>query len=504
MTEPEGISNEDAPEPSAEELAMTVNGDVEAKPVARIGGADLASKVTYLPDTHRLLPQSPDAEKGVLCSFLLSPREVGGMCAEKQIKKEHFFIPSHADIYATLLELWDRSAQIDFIALTQVLRDRGKLDECGGAAFVTELFTFLATAANCAYYMEILEEKWTLRRIIVVCTEFAARAYDAQDEVPDTLERLERDVLAIGQSAVSSRNGYSGRELAAAGIEAIERRLSLGAQISGLSTGFADLDNKTDGMHRSELIVIASLSSMGKSALAMQIVEHQALDHGTPCAVFTLEMGRTQLAQRTIYTRARVNPTPWRDGFRASELELNRIQKAASDIAASPLYVEDASDPTIQGIRATARRLVRDKGVRIVVIDSLSALHSDTKQGCENRIREAAECTEGAKQMAKELEITVILLCHIARTRERNERPALNDLRETGKVEQDADSVWMLYEPGFDPEKPSSEPEIAIWIPKQRDGDPFVTSYLKFQKYWTRFYEPAREVEGPQTPQLPL
>ena len=161
--------------------------------------SDLRQPAHYRPDVHRLLPQSPDAEKGVLCSFLLMPREIGGLCAEKQITPEHFHIPSHGELYKVLLELWDAGKPIDFIILTELLRDRQRLDQVGGAAYVTELFTFLPTSANVGYYLEIVQEKHTLREIIKVCTEYAARSYDEQDNVPNLLDDVEGKIFAIAQ-----------------------------------------------------------------------------------------------------------------------------------------------------------------------------------------------------------------------------------------------------------------------------------------------------------------
>ena len=195
-----------------------------AKPARKGGenaGNDLHQKVSYLPDIHRLLPQSPDAEQGVLSSLLLAPREVGGLCAEKQIKAEHFHLPAHAQIYATLLELWDANKPIDFITLTQVLRDRNQLDQVGGAAFITQLFTFLPTAANAAYYLDILQEKFTLREIIKVCTEYAARSYDEQDDVPNLLNDVEQKVFAIAQDRFKEK-AISMTQLVMAAITSIE------------------------------------------------------------------------------------------------------------------------------------------------------------------------------------------------------------------------------------------------------------------------------------------
>src|ERR1051325_9343435 len=214
-------------------------------------GSDLQGKVSYLPDIHRLLPQAPDAERGVLCSFLLAPREIGGLCAEKLVKAEHFHLPAHAQIYATLLELWDANKPIDFITLTQLLRDRGQLDQVGGAAFVTELFTFLPTAANAGYYVEILQEKYTLREIIKVCTEYAARSYDEQDDVPNLLNDVEAKIFAIAQDRFKEKTA-SMKDQVMQAIHAIEELYDRRGAITGLPTGFAELDKMTDGLHKAE------------------------------------------------------------------------------------------------------------------------------------------------------------------------------------------------------------------------------------------------------------
>ncbi|MES2572836.1 MAG: DnaB-like helicase N-terminal domain-containing protein, partial [Verrucomicrobiota bacterium] len=214
-------------------------------------GGDLQNKVSYLPDIHRLLPQSPDAEQGVLASFLLDPRNVGGLCAEKLIRPEHFHLPAHGTIYSVLMELWDGNKPIDFITLTQIMRDRGLLDQVGGAAFVTSLFTFLPTAANASYYLDILQEKYTLREIIRVCTEYAARSYDEQDDVPNLLNDVEQKVFAIAQDRFKDRVA-SMKQMVVAAIGSIQELYDRRGSISGLPTGFADFDKMTDGLHGAE------------------------------------------------------------------------------------------------------------------------------------------------------------------------------------------------------------------------------------------------------------
>src|SRR5580698_7820805 len=272
-----------------------------AKPAGKAGGSadgDL-QKVTYLPDIHRLLPQSPDAEQGVLASFLLMPREVGGLCAEKQIKTEHFHIPAHAQIYEVLLELWDANKPVDFITLTQLLRDRGKLDQVGGGAFVTGLFTFIPTAANASYYIEILQEKYTLREIIKVCTEYAARSYDEQDDVQNLLNDVEAKVFAIAQDRFRDK-AASMKDQVMQAIHAIEELYERRGAITGLPTGLAEFDKMTDGLHAAEMIIIAARPSMGKTALAMNIAEHIALEAKLPVGVFSLEMSAESLILRMM------------------------------------------------------------------------------------------------------------------------------------------------------------------------------------------------------------
>ena len=485
-------------------MANEASGQKSGKP-AREGadrsGADLQRKVTYLPDTHRLLPQSPDAERGVLSSFLLAPRDVGGMCAEKQIKKEHFFIPAHADIYATLLELWDVNKPIDFITLTQVLRDRSMLDQCGGAAFVTELFTFLPTAANAAYYIEILQEKYTLREIIKVCTEYAARGYDEQDDVPNLLNDVEAKVFEIAQDRFKDRAANM-KQMVVAAIGAIEELYSRRGSITGLATGFADFDKMTDGLHGSEMVVIAARPSMGKTALAMNMAEHIAVENKMAVAVFSLEMSAQQLVQRLLCSRARVNLGRVRDGF-LSERDFPALQTAASKLAETKIFIDDTSGLSILELRAKDRRLKSQHDIQAIFIDYLQLLRSTSKRAQENRQIEIAEISSGLKALAKELNIPIVVLAQLnrnpeSRSGESKGRPRLSDLRESGSIEQDADLVGLLvreeYYAESDDEKKEAEGKATLIIAKQRNG-PVGDVPLTFLKEFTRFETRAKERE---------
>ena len=478
-----------------------------AKPARKGGdgrGGDLQQKVTYLPDIHRLLPQAPDAERGVLSSFLLAPRDIGGLCAEKQIKSEHFHLPAHGQIYATLLELWDANQAIDFITLTQILRDRSQLDQVGGAAFITELFTFLPTAANAAYYLEILEEKHTLREIIKVCTEYAARSYDEQDDVPNLLNDVEQKIFGIAQDRFKEKTANIRTQVMDA-IHAIEELYNRKGEITGLPTGFAEFDKMTDGLHKAEMIVIAARPSMGKTALAMNIAEHIAT---TPdkdgnlraVAVFSLEMSTSQLVQRLLCSRARVNLSDVRNGFMA-ERSFGALTTAASKLSESKIFIDDTPGLSILELRAKARRLKSKENIQAIFIDYLQLLRSTSRRAQDNRQLEIAEISSGLKSISKELDIPVIVLAQLnrnpeGRTGDAKGRPRLSDLRESGSIEQDADLVGLLvreeYYADSDEEKENAKGKATLIIAKQRNG-PVGDVPLTFIKEFTRFENRARE-----------
>jgi replicative DNA helicase len=476
-----------------------------AKPARKGGdapGGDLQQKVSYLPDIHRLLPQSPDAEQGVLSSFLLAPREVGGLCAEKQITPAHFHIPAHAQIYEVLLTLWDGNKPIDFITLTQVLRDTGKLDQVGGAAFVTGLFTFLPTAANVGYYIEILQEKHTLREIIRVCTEYAARSYDEQDNVPNLLDDVETKIFAIAQDRFKDK-AASMKDQVMQAIHAIEELYERRGAITGLPTGLAEFDKMTDGLHKAEMIVIAARPSMGKTALAMNIAEHIALEAKLPIAVFSLEMSTSQLVQRLLCSRARVNLGSVRNGF-LSERDFPALTAAASKLAESKIFIDDTPGLSILELRAKSRRLKSQHDIQAIFIDYLQLLRSTSRRAQDNRQLEIAEISSGLKGLAKELNLPIVVLAQLNRNPEQRSgdskgRPRLSDLRESGSIEQDADVVGLLvreeYYADTDEDKKEAEGKATLIIAKQRNG-PVGDVPLTFLKEFTRFENRARESDG--------
>jgi replicative DNA helicase len=431
--------------------------------------------------------------------MLINSREVCGLCAEKGVSKEMFAIPAHATIFEHIMGMWDRNESIDFITLTQILRDRDVLDQCGGAAFITELFTFLPTAANAGYYIEILQEKYTLREIIKICTEFAARSYDEQDDVPALLDSVEAEVFRIAQDRFKDRVANM-TQLVVQAIGSIEELYSRRGSITGLSTGFDVLDKMTDGLHGGEMIVVAARPSMGKTALGMNIAEHIALDLKKPVAVFSLEMSSQQLVQRTLCSRARVNLSRVRDGF-LSERDFPALQSAASKLAESKIFIDDTSGLTILELRAKARRLKSQHDIAAIFIDYLQLLRSATKRAQDNRQLEIAEISAGLKGLSKELNIPVVVLAQLNRNPENRMgdsrgRPRLSDLRESGSIEQDADLVGLLVREEYyldsEEEKKEAAGKATLIIAKQRNG-PVGDVPLTFLKEYTRFENRAEE-----------
>src|SRR5947207_2231676 len=447
-------------------------------------------------DIHRTPPHSVEAEQGVLGSMLISPRETIAECVEK-INEEYFYIAAHRTVYSVLVELWNTRQAIDLITFTQVLRDRHLLETLGGAAFVTSLFTFVPTAANVGYYLDIVRDKYVLREIISAATESVRRAYEEQDEVNDLLDEVEQKIFAVGEDRFKGQM-LSMKEQVMSTLESIEKLFENKGAITGVSTGFRDLDKLTSGLHSSEMIVIAARPSMGKTALAMNIAEHAAIEVKLPVAIFSLEMSAQQLVQRMLCSRARVNLAKTRDGF-LGEADFPKLTHAASKLAEAKIFIDDSAGLTILELRAKARRLKAQQNIELIIVDYLQLLRSTSRRSQDNRQLEISEISAGLKGLAKELKIPVIVVAQLNRQPEQRSggKPRLSDLRESGSIEQDADLVALLVRPELYEEDEEARVEKAgeadLIIAKQRNG-PVGEIPLTFLKEFTRFETRARNV----------
>src|SRR5438309_1397172 len=397
-------------------------------------------------DIHRAPPHSVEAEQGVLGSMLISPRDAIAEVVEK-INEEYFYVPAHQTVYSVLVDLWNAGQAIDLITVTQVLRDRNLLETVGGAAAVTSLVTFVPTAANVTYYLEIVRDKYILRQIIAACTESVRRSFEEQDEVHNLLDEVEQKIFSVGEDRFK---GYvlTMKDQVMEAIEAIEQLYERRGGITGISTGFAELDRMTNGLHESEMIVIAARPSMGKTALAMNIAEHVAINEKLPVAVFSLEMSSQQLVQRLLCSRARVNLQKVRDGFLA-ERDFPSLTAAASKLAEAKIFIDDSAGLSILELRAKARRLRAQHDVQLLIVDYLQLLRSTSRRAQDNRQLEISEISAGIKGLAKELKVPIIVVAQLNRQPEARSggKPRLSDLRESGSIEQDADLVGLLVRP---------------------------------------------------------
>jgi replicative DNA helicase len=447
----------------------------------------------------RLPPHSIEAEQGVLGCVLISPNEAMGLCFEKLRRgSDTFYDLRHQALYDVLAKMYDTREPIDLITLQQRLKDNGQLEAIGGLAYLTGLMDAVPSAANLEYYLGIVREKYVLRQMIQTCSGVISRVHEHEGEVDPLLDEVERDILRISEDREEGTS-RSMKELVGKSIKIIEDFHQRQGALSGIGTGFTDLDKMTNGLHKGDMVVIAARPSMGKTSLAMNIVEHVVINERLPVAVFSLEMTAESLVTRLLCSLAKVNMKSIRDGF-LTDPDFRRLTGAAGKLSKAPLHIDDTPGLSILQLRARARRLWQQHEVKLFVIDYLQLMHSTSKKAQDNRQHEVAEISAGVKALAKELQVPVIVLCQLNRELEKDKsrKPRLSDLRESGAIEQDADLVGLLYKARDDddedrdrdktdaPEYGNEGLPVNLLIAKQRNG-PTGDVELVFLKGFTRF-----------------
>jgi len=436
---------------------------------------------------------------GVLGCIMLSPNDCLGDCISKlRAGAETFYDLRHQTIYSVLLEMYDSREAIDLITLQQHLKDKQLLDQVGGLAYLSTLPDAVPSAANLSYYVDDVHEKYLLRKMIHTCTDVVSRVYDFKGEIDSLMDEVERDVLRISEARVATDDNKI-KTLVESAIGTIENYFNRQGVLSGVSTGFSDFDRMTDGLHGGEMVVIAARPSMGKTSLAMNIAEHVVLTQKLPVGVFSLEMTAESLVLRVLCSHAKVNLRNIREGF-MSEHDFPKLTGAAGKLANAPLFIDDSSGLSILQLRAKARRMWQQYGIKLFVIDYLQLLHSTSRRTQENRQQEIADISSGIKSLAKELNVPVIVLSQLNREleKDKNRKPRMSDLRESGAIEQDADLVGLLYKPSSDDEDAAvaEDPDgtgipVNLLIAKQRNG-PTGDVNLTFLKQYTRFENAAK------------
>jgi len=443
----------------------------------------------------RSLPYNADAELSVLGGIMLNSKEALHQVVET-LEAEDFYVPANQEVYGAMLRLAELSRPIDLITLEEQLRNLGTLDKVGGLAALAALVERVPTAENIAYHARIVREKSTLRRLIRGVSEIANKAYADPEDVSQFLDEAEQRVFELGQR--TSRGSYVPvRQLLLSTFNAIEKRYEKKESITGVPTGFPELDKMTGGLQRSDLIIVAARPSMGKTALCLNIAQNAALQHRIPVLVFSLEMSAEALVERMLASEARVESSRIRGGFLDQD-DWMKLTRAASRIAEAPLWIDDSAAPTILEIRAKARRFRADKSIFVeedqmglVLVDYLQLARA-LRGANESREREVAEISRGLKALAKETQTPVIALSQLRRAAEdrKDGRPQLSDLRESGAIEQDADVIAFIHRPPKE-DSPERSAEAELIIGKQRNG-PVGGIPLIFLGQYTRFESVAR------------
>lgn len=481
--------------------------DQESKFQARSKGKKTSPKMGEA-RLDRLPPHSLEAEQGVLSCILQAPNESMPECIQAfRGTAEPFYDLRHRTIYERLMLMYDKKQPIDLITVQQNLKNENQLENIGGIAYLQEIIDFVASPVNLPSYAAIVREKYLLRRMIQTCIEAVQNAYEFEGEIDRLMDEVERKVLQVNQERAGD-GMLNMRELVKEVITQIEQYHDREGGLVGISTGLADLDRMTSGLKGGEMIVIAARPSMGKTSLAMNIVESVAIDQNIPTGVFSLEMTAQSLVMRMICSRARVSSRDIVNGF-LEEADFGRLSRAAGDLSHSPMYIDDTPGLSILQLRAKARRMAQQHGIKFIVIDYLQLLHS-TATRADNRQQEIADISNGVKALAKELNLPVIVLSQLNREfeKDKNRKPRLSDLRESGSIEQDADIVGLLYRAEKEPDDdgdtqvdPNQAVAVNLLIAKQRNG-PTGDVYLVFRRSITRFEGRAKEDPSEGVPYL--
>ena len=446
-------------------------------------------------ELSQLMPQNIDAEEAILGAILVNPS-----CMNKiveNIQPESFYKPAHRYVYEAMLQLYNGEDNIDIVSVSDVLNVNQKLELVGGRAFINDLSYKTITTANIEYYAKIVQEKAIKRSLINAGSEIVSTGYDL-NPIEESLEQAEKLIFDIA-SQKASKSLVSIKDIVYDVYAKIEERANNQGQLTGIPTGFYDLDALTNGLQKSDLLILAARPAMGKTALALNIAQNVALRANVPVAIFSLEMSKGQLAQRLMCSEAEVDTQRLKTGnMQAKDWE--KLATAMASLSEAKIYIDDTAGCTITDLRAKCRRLaMAEKDLGLIVIDYLQLIEGT---GREDRMQVISSVSRGLKILAKELNVPIIALSQLSRAVESrtDKRPMLSDLRESGSIEQDADIVMFIYRDEYyknandeeeAAEKAANKGEAEVIIAKHRNG-PVGTVKLLFQGSITKFKNPVK------------
>lgn len=438
---------------------------------------------------ERPLPQNLDAERSVLGAILLDNHTLN--TAITKLKPEDFFLDQHRRIFNQMIELGEAQQAIDLVTLSDLLHRKGELEAAGGAAYLARLVDGVPRVSNLEHHARIVKEKALLRNLIHSTHSIQQTALEAEEDVDAILDRAEASIFQLAEDRVH-QGLVPMKEVVEQNFDRLERIITEGKRITGLATGYTQLDNLTSGLQPSELIILAARPSVGKTALALNITENAALRQNAPVAIFSLEMSKESLLMRLLASLAHVDAHKFRTGHLSRE-DWRGMTQSLGELSQTPLWIDDSGSATVTEIGAKARRLKRDRGLSLVIIDYLQLIAARGR--FSNRNEEVSSITRGLKGLAKELKIPVLVLSQLTRAPERETRsPQLADLRESGAIEQDADVVLFLHRPNLFKKKgevtDEERGETELKIAKQRNGPVDSIPFVFIGKF-TRFEERA-------------
>lgn len=434
-------------------------------------------------DNQRKLPQNIEAEQSVLGAMLIRQEAITE--TQEILRADDFYREAHRIVYNAIEELFSNHEAVDLVTLTEQLRKTNNLDKVGGISFVTALANSVPTAANVVYHAKIVKEKAELRRLIDAATEIATKAYADEDDVDDIMDDAEKKILAI--AANQMRGSFVPiSEIIISAIDRVERLYENQGGLTGISTGFSDLDQLTSGLQPSDLVLVAARPSMGKTAFTLNIATYAAL-HDSSVAFFSLEMSKEQLVQRMICSEGGIDSQRLRTGDLLDE-EWTQLIATADRLSTAKIYIDDTPGITVMELRSKARRLKAEHGLDLVIIDYLQLMQGRSARSGDNRQQEISEISRSLKALARELGVPVVALSQLSRSVESRQvkKPMLSDLRESGSLEQDADIVMFLYREDYYNQETENKNITEVIIAKHRNG-PIDTVRLFFHKEYTKF-----------------
>jgi len=439
---------------------------------------DLSAELRKIP------PQQIEAEQSLLGGIMVD--SLGLPSALEVLKGDEFYKESHRIIFTAIQDLFERNEPVDILTVTNLLEERKQLESVGGASYVAALTDAMPTSSNVAAYAKIINEKAVMRRLIQSANEIISFAYGGGKNSEEVLDSAEAAIFRIAERKI--RNSYFPlKEVIKKNIETIERYQEYRETVTGVPSGYKDLDKLTAGFQKSDLIIIAARPSMGKTALGLCIARNAAKESGVPVGFFSLEMSKEQLAMRLLCSEARVDSHKIRSGF-LSRQECGKLLQAAGTFMDVPIYIDDTPGISPLELRAKARRIMSDQGLGLVIVDYLQLMRG--RESAERREQEISEISRSLKGLAKELDIPVIAIAQLNRKVEErtDKRPLLSDLRESGAIEQDADVIAFIYRDEIYAKHGCKEPGVAeIIIGKQRNGPSGETVKLAYISTYTRF-----------------